>query len=671
MTDDQAGQHNAAVSSAYGGWPSRVSAQSLVEGVVGLSALQTCGEVVYWLESRPEEAGRTVLISRQGGENRELTPAPFNIRSRVHEYGGGAFTASAERIFFVNFKDQNIYSIAAEGSFDAEGSSAGARIVQLTHSEPTTRFADFILDEANNRLISIVEQHQQNRQPDNFIGAVDLSSGELTVLAGSHDFYSTPRLTADGGRLAFIAWDHPNMPWDGTVLQVATIAADGSLEQISTVAGGVEESVQQPSWQSNESLLFLSDSNGFWNLYRFDSSGIYCVLEDGSEYADAPWALGMHSYTLLDEVHVLLTRQSDSGQELALVNTQTTLATPFQGDDSPWCSYSSLSTSSGDLYFIGSYPDRSPTIEQLPLGGGPSETLQSCGGPLLDPADVSVGLHIRFPTRDGMEAHGFFYAPTSSTQQGLPGTQPPLVVMSHGGPTSAASNSLSLRIQYYTTRGWAVLDVNYRGSTGFGRAYRCALNGRWGELDVTDCEDGVRFLARTGRINPEQVAIRGGSAGGYTTLAALTTTDCFRVGASHYGIGDLSALADDTHKFESRYLEGLLGDSSALIERSPINHLDRFRCPVIFFQGSEDKVVPPNQSRAMAEALRSKGIPVAYLEFPGEGHGFRDAGNIIQAVESEFGFFCRVFGIEAADDLPAIDIDNAENLRMFKETLRP
>jgi dipeptidyl aminopeptidase/acylaminoacyl peptidase len=375
----------------------------------------------------------------------------------------------------------------------------------------------------------------------------------------------------------------------------------------------------------------------------------------------------MHSYTLLDEVHVLLTRQGESGQELVLVNTQTTLGTPFRGDDAPWSTYSSLSTRAGFLYFIGSYTDRSPTIEQLPLDGRPAETVRSCGGPQLDPADVSTGMHICFSTRDGREAHGFFYAPASHSHQGLAGTQPPLVVMSHGGPTSAASNSLSLRIQYYTTRGWAVLDVNYRGSTGFGREYRCALNGRWGELDVTDCEDGVRFLARTGRINPDQVAIRGGSAGGYTTLAALTTTDCFRVGASHYGIGDLSALAADTHKFESRYLDGLLGEHATLIERSPINHLDQFRCPVIFFQGSEDKVVPPNQSRAMAEALRSKGIPVAYLEFPGEGHGFRDAANIIRAVESEFGFFCRVFGIKAADDLPAIAIDNAENLLTSKE----
>lgn len=638
----------------YGSWPSPISAETLVAGVVSLSALHSDGRRLYWLEGRPEEAGRTVLMCGDGQQAEALTPAPYNVRSRVHEYGGGACTVSEGNVFFVNFADQNLYRVTGSGDIE-----------QITDSGPDVRFADFVLDAAGNQLISVVECHHPDREPENYIAAVDLDSGALTVLASGHDFYASPRLSPDGRRIAFVAWDHPNMPWDGTVLKLAELSASAgrkALTNVHTIAGGAQESVQQPQWQSDDALLFVSDANGFWNLYRFDESGIYCVLEDGADYAGPPWVFDARAYALIDAEHAVIRRQGDAGEELVLINTRSTLATPLTGVGGTRLGYAAPTVMAGDLYFVASFRDRMPAIERMPLAGGEPATVVAAGGPGIQPEDLALGRPLTYPTRDGQEAHAYFYQPANGSCTASANERPPLLVLSHGGPTAATSASLSLPIQYYTSRGWAVLDVNYRGSTGYGRAYRNALNGRWGIVDVTDCEDGVRYLVSSGQADGNRVAIRGGSAGGYTTLAALTTTHTFRAGASHYGIGDLTALARDTHKFESRYMDALLGDESALVERSPINHLDAFSCPVIFFQGSDDKVVPPNQSQAMADALRSKGIPVAYLEFAGEGHGFRDAKNIIRTIEAEYAFFCRVFGIDPADDLPALNIDNQDSL---------
>jgi len=634
----------------YGGWPSTISARSLVAGVVGLSALTARDGALYWLEGRPEEGGRTVLVRHTADGTRDLTPAPFNVRSRVHEYGGGAFTVGGHGVWFVDFSDQNLHHIDVAG-----------KISPLTRSDANTRFADFVVDAPRNRLIAVVEQHGEG-EAENYLGAVDLGSGELTRLTGGHDFYAAPRLSPDGSQLAFIAWDHPNMPWDGTELLITTLEEAGGVGNLVTIAGGAGESVLQPLWLRDGVLLYVSDRNGWWNLHRFDASGSFCVLEDAADYAEPAWQFGMTSCAPAGGDHVLIVRQGERGQEVALVDTASTMGSPFLGDDQPWQGYGSPCVAGGDFCFIGSRADRSPAIERVPLSGGTATTIRRAGGPEIDRADLSAAEALTFPTRDGNNAHAYYYPPMSARFEGPAGERPPLVVMSHGGPTAAAHSDLNLRIQYYTTRGWAVADVNYRGSTGYGRAYRQALNGHWGEIDVTDCEDVVRFLSRSGRVDPERVAIRGGSAGGYTTLAALTRSEGFRAGASHYGIGDLAALARDTHKFESRYLDALLGSDAAVHDRSPIHHLEGFHCPVIFFQGSEDRVVPPNQSQAMAAALRAKGIPVAYLEFAGEGHGFRDAGNIVLAVASEYGFFCRVFGIEPADDLPDIPIDNAGRL---------
>ncbi len=630
----------------YGAWPSPISARSVVAGVVGFSELTSAAGMRFWLESRPEENGRSVLVRCDAdGLQQDVTPAPCNVRSRVHEYGGGAYTVAGDGVWFVNFDDQNLYRERA------------GTIEQITRSPVEERFADFRHDSQHQRLISVVERHSGDAEPQNLLGAVDAATGAVTVLDAQHDFYASPRLAPDGRRLAFVAWDHPNMPWDGSVLYLADVLEDGSLGPVTQLAGGADESITQPVWLSDDALLFLSDANGFWNLYRFDASGTFCVLEDGADYGQPAWVFGMQDYAVVDAEHVVALRRADTGQELVLINTRTGMATPLGDDpDGAW-TYEHLAADEGRVFHICGFPDRLPEVCSTRLSDLDRQVIAAASGGSVAPSCISAAQPLRFPTRDGQHAFANFYAPKSTEAEGPPEARPPLLVMSHGGPTSAAESALSLRIQFYTSRGWAVLDVNYRGSSGFGRAYRTALNGQWGVLDVCDCEDGVRHLVQRGLVDPERVAIRGGSAGGYTTLAALTSTSTFRCGASHYGIGDLNALASDTHKFESRYLQTLLGDDDALDARSPINHIDRLDCPVIFFQGGRDEVVPPNQAEAMVAALERKGIAVAYRLFPEEGHGFRSAGNIVEALESEHAFFCLIFGIHTSA-ATSLDIRN-------------
>ena len=477
---------------AYGSWPSAVSAKDLVAGVVSLSGLTSDGERLYWLEGRPEEGGRSVLMVAEADGPRELTPAPYNVRSRVHEYGGGAFRVANGLAYFVNFADQNLYRVDLDGE-----------ISQITDSGPELRFADFVIDAVGTQLISVVERHHADREPDNLIAAIDIASGAMTVLAEGHDFYAAPRLSPDGTRLAFIAWDHPNMPWDGTILQLAELidqAGAPTLTNLHTVAGGAQESVQQPYWLNNESLLYISDANGYWNLYRFDESGIFCVLEEGADYAGPPWTFDSRTFTAVDGEHVIIRRQAAAGEDLVLVNTMSTLATPLSESGGARLSYGSPAVLDGNLFFIASFSNRLPAIEKMPLSGGEPTPLVSAGELAIPPEEIAPGQPLTFPTRDGLEAHAYFYAPKNSACSGSVEARPPLLVLSHGGPTAATSASLNLAIQYYTNRGWAVLDVNYRGSSGYGRSYRSALNGNWGLLDVTDCEDGVRHLVRQRQV---------------------------------------------------------------------------------------------------------------------------------------------------------------------------
>ncbi len=448
------------------------------------------------------------------------------------------------------------------------------------------------------------------------------------------------------------------MPWDGTQLHVASLSDTGTFADETIIAGGAAESIVQPEWLTADRILFASDQNGFWNLYSYDPSGIYCVYPDDAEYSGPAWGFGSKYFCLLGPRHVVAQRLHKGAANLLIIDVDSGMATPLPSE---WQAFFGLALVGERLYFIGGSPDRLATITSMDLAGAPGEPIATAGRLDVDPAFFSMPESIDYPTRDGAVAYAFFYPPRNPDAQASSAERPPLLVMSHGGPTAATHPLINFRIQYYTTRGWAVADVNYGGSSGYGRAYRERLDGQWGVVDVHDCEDLVEYLARADRIDRDRVAIRGGSAGGYTTLAALTSGNTFRAGASHYGIGDLETLARDTHKFESRYLDRLIGPyplaRDLYIERSPIHHVDRLTCPVVFFQGLEDRVVPPNQAEAMVDALRRRQLPVAYVTFPGEQHGFRQAANVKRALEGEYLFFARIFGFEPADTLPPLEIE--------------
>ncbi|MCY3811899.1 MAG: prolyl oligopeptidase family serine peptidase [Gammaproteobacteria bacterium] len=614
----------------YGTWPSPIDAEVVTAASRGYGALAAHGDALYWIESRPEEGGRGTLIHHEAGRSTELTPAPLNPRSSVHEYGGGAFCVAEGTAYFVNFADQDIYAVAV----------ADRRVQRITND--SDRYADLTV--AGDALLAVRERHRPDAtEPDNDLVRIDIATGNATVLHAGHDFYAAPRLDDGARRVAFLVWDHPNMPWDGTQLVVAEYDGKG-LRGETVVAGGATESIVQPVWHG-ERLLFASDLSGYWNLHAYDQSGVYCVLADDAEYAGPAWQFAASYFVPVGPGHVVARRVEDAQSTLVVIDVNRSLASPLHDG---CCSYAALTRTPAGVAFVAGYPDQPGRVEELKLDSRTTLNVAMPDAHRIPMDVISVAETITFPsTDDASEAHAYFYPPRNGAHDGLAGELPPLLITTHGGPTSSASPDLNWNVQYYTSRGWAVADVNYGGSTGYGRDYRMRLNGRWGQLDIADCVACVRHLVAAGRVDPARVAIRGGSAGGYTTLAALAFTDVFRAGASHYGVGDLVALDRDTHKFESRYLGTLIGDADALRDRSPVNHVDRLNCPVIFFQGTEDRIVPPNQAEAMRDVLVGKGIPVAYEVFDGEGHGFRRAENRRRVIEAEYAFFARVFAIDA------------------------
>ena len=752
----------------YGAWASPITPEMVAGAAVSLNDPWVYEGLLHWLESRPAEGGRVTLLQRRvwpqtdaldegesaqgkGGEDGggrtaslgkagsagrvesvqqaksagkaegraaleshgedeaevlELTPSPYNVRSRVHEYGGGAYLPTALGVFFVNFSDQNIYLADKEGD-----------IHQITHSPAGIRYADLCHDPRRQRLIAVTEIHGEDGQmPENALAAVALADGAVRLLHRGHDFYASPRLSADAGELLCIAWDHPNMPWDGTLLLRCRLAGakplaaasavdaakadeaggagegphravpaeahgvakdelrsseqglaavdsgaggavlrDGDVVDAAIIAGSAQESVMQPSWAPDGAILYISDRSGFWNLWRLDGRGDAPLSPDGRDYGGPAWVFGQRSYVCLNGRRIAASRHADGGQELVLIDMQGA-ASPLP-ESAAGCGQ--LSAYGEDLYYLAARSDSPAACIRLNLASC-ERTVVAQPPPLpLDGRYLSAPEHIAFPTRDGAEAYAYVYRPRHPDHPNRNG-RPPLMVLCHGGPTGAASPALNLLVQFYTSRGWTVVDVDYRGSTGYGRAYRQALNQRWGEIDVADSEDAVRHLAAQGEADLTKVAIRGRSAGGYTTLRALTTSAVFQAGASYYGVADLTALARDTHKFESRYLDSLLGGADALAERSPIHQVENLECPLIFFQGGEDRIVPPNQAQLMVAALRRKRLPVAYLEFPAEGHGFRDGGNIARCIGAEYAFFCRVFHLGQPRDLPKLEIENLD-----------
>jgi dipeptidyl aminopeptidase/acylaminoacyl peptidase len=618
----------------YGSWRSPITSDLIVAESISLFDVLLDGDDVYWIEGRPREGGRCVLVRRTpDGQVADVTPPPFNVRTRVHEYGGGAAAVFQGTVYFANFADQRLYRQAP-----------GAAPVAVTPDGPY-RYADGLIDSPRRRWIGVREDHSAaGREPVNTIVAIDLAStGASDVLIGGQDFYSSPRLSPDGKRLAWLTWRHPHMPWDGTELWVAPFAADGRLEAPVRVAGGDDESIFQPEWSPDGRLYYVSDRSDWWNLYRWDDGHSTALCPRAAEFGDAQWVFGMATYGFLSANRLVCSFAEQGLERLALLEVATGRLTFL---DLPFTEFSSVRTHGQRVAFRAGSPQDAPAVVLLGQPDAAPQVLRVSTSVVADPLVrrcFSAPQAVEFPTAGGKTAFGLYYPAAHPDYAGLAQEKPPLVVKCHGGPTGAASSTLDLRIQYWTSRGIAVLDVNYGGSTGFGRAYRQRLNLRWGIVDVEDCVSGARYLAQRGDIDGQRAVITGGSAGGYTTLAALTFDNFFKGGASHYGVSDLEALALDTHKFESRYLDGLIGPYPAqqalYRERSPIYHVERLTAPVIFFQGDEDKIVPPNQAQKMVEALRAKKIPAAYLLFHGEQHGFRQAANIRLALDAELHFY--------------------------------
>ena len=614
----------------YGSWKSPITSDLIVAQSIGLSEVRIEGESVHWMESRPQEGGRYVVVrQRQGHTPEDQTTAPINARTRVHEYGGGAWTVSDGVLYFSNLADGRLY-----------------RNMHPLTPEGPWRYADGLID-PHNRWIGVREDHSG---PEVVNTIVSIGSGGATVLASGHDFYSSPRLSPDGRWLAFLAWDHPRMPWDGTTLYA--LRSDQPASEPVSIAGGPEESIFQPEWAPDGSALyFVSDRTGWWNLYRrsLDLSVTQPVAPMDAEFGQPQWVFGMSTYAFAGPHRLVCSYVSNGLGQLATIDLLSGRLTPIE---TPYTDFSSLQADGDRVVFRAGSATMPASIVQLDLATGTTAVLKKATPVADDPALARYFTRaepVEFPTEHGLTAHGLYYPAFNPDYSATADEKPPLLVKVHGGPTSAASSTLDLRIQYWTSRGIAVLDVNYGGSSGYGRAYRQRLNGNWGIVDVDDCVNGARNLAKQGLVDGNRSVITGGSAGGFTVLAALTMHDHFRGGASHYGVSDLEALELDTHKFESRYSHSLIGPyperRDLYRERSPLTHAHRLSVPVIFFQGDEDRVVPPNQTERMVEALRAKGTPVGYLLFAGEQHGFRKAESIKRALDAELYFYAvNVFG---------------------------
>jgi dipeptidyl aminopeptidase/acylaminoacyl peptidase len=635
---------------AYGSWASPITSDLIVASSIGLADILVDGDDVYWIESRPQEQGRMVVVRQsQDSPPADVTPAvpangqgAFNVRSRVHEYGGGAYLVDTGVVYFCNDADQRLYR--------QEGGAAPVPITEAAEKPRGLRYTDGTIDRTRDRMIWVCEDHTSSAvQPVNTLVELSLDGSRppRTLLSGN-DFYAAPRLSPDNQRLAWLEWRHPNMPWDGTELWVGRVASDGAIADKRKVAGGDAESVLQPEWSPDGVLYFVSDRSGWWNIYRTagdplgagtDTQPVYPLA---AEFGGAQWSFRPSRYAFTSAKRLVCSYYRNGSASLAAVNLDTLAVTPLATE---FTEIASLRADADHAYFVGASPTHFAAIVRLTLNSGRVKILK-----LSNTEDVqafqgylSLAQSIEFPTENGQTAFGLFYPPVNNAFSAPAGELPPLIVRSHGGPTSAFSSALDWSVQYWTSRGFAVLNVNYGGSTGYGRAYRERLRNQWGVVDVDDCVNAAKYLAGSGKVDGQRMAIRGGSAGGYTTLCALAFRDVFKTGASYYGVSDLEALAKDTHKFESRYLDGLIGPYPErrylYIARSPVHFADRLSVPIAFFQGAEDAIVPPNQTEAMVAALKAKGLPFQYLLFDGEQHGFRRAQTIKRTLDAELYFY--------------------------------
>ena len=632
----------------YGSWKSPITSDLVASGAVRFDELALDGDDLYWSEGRPTEGGRYAIVRRRpDGATEDVTPAPFNARTRVHEYGGAAWLVADGVVYFSNFADQRLYRVRP-----------GEQPAPLT-PEGDWRYADAVLDRRRNRIICVREDHTRGGEAVNEVVAVDLTTGQATPLVSGADFYSNPRLSPSGQRLTWLAWRHPNMPWDGTELWIGEIDPDGSVGFRERVAGGPRESIFQPEWSPDGILYFVSDRSGWWNLYRWRAGAAHPLHPMDAELGAPQWTFGTRTYGFAAPGRIVCAYHEVDGWHLGRLDLENGRLHELR---TPYSDVGRIRAAPGRAVFLGASPTQGTAIVELDPATGRTQVLRRASEVAIDPRYFSVAQPLEFPTEGGLTAHAFYYPPHNPDFAAPSGERPPLLVKSHGGPTGATSSALSTTIQFWTSRGFAVVDVDYGGSTGYGRAYRERLNGRWGIVDVDDCTNAARYLVERGDVDANRLAIDGGSAGGYTTLACLTFRDAFKAGASYYGVSDLEALAKETHKFESRYLDGLIGPyperRDLYVARSPIHHVDQLSSPCVFFQGLEDKVVPPNQAEMMVEALRRKGLPVAYVAYEGEQHGFRRAENIKRSLDVELYFFSRIFGFDPADPIEPVTIEN-------------
>jgi dipeptidyl aminopeptidase/acylaminoacyl peptidase len=638
----------------YGSWVSPFPIELLAKGAVTFGEIGAAGGVRWWLEGRAEEGGRQVLVRLEtDGSLTRLTPEGFNVRCRVHEYGGGAHLVDGEVIVVSEFATGRLHRVTAPGVLEP-----------LTPDGRAWRFADLSLDRARNRILAIREDHEpatlaRHGEAENAVVAIDLADGAVTVLAEGSDFFSCPRLAPDGARLAWLRWDHPNLPWDGTELIVAALDAAGRPHDERVVAGSPSDWIAQPRWSPAGVLHFAAEPDGWMNLFRLGAAD---RIERASEpieaeFAFPDWVFGIANYACAPDGSIVAVGRSGGRDRLYRIAADGSSSVV----DLPFSELGYVAVDAGSAVFRAAATDRPWAIVELDLASSSTIVQRRSSELVVDPIDTSLGELVEFPTAEHLTAFGILYRPTNREFHGPAHALPPLIVTSHGGPTAQASTAFAVLIQLFTSRGFAVLDVDYGGSTGYGTVYRKRLEGEWGVVDLADCVAGARFLAVEGIVDGERLAIRGGSASGYTTLCAVTFSDAFSAGVSYFGIGDLETFVTETHKFESRYLDRLIGPyperKELYHDRSPLNFTERISCPVLILQGAEDRVVPPAQAEQIVDALWERRLPHAYVLFAGEDHGFRSAANIIRSLEAELSFYGQVFGFEPADAIEPIKVE--------------
>lgn len=666
---------------AYGAWPSDISSEQLTAKTVRLGEPCLDNGNSYWLEQRPEEQGRCVVVCQPADLEQariDITPPSMNVRSKAHEYGGGSYCIQDNVIYFVNASDQRVYSMPIDlSATPAEKDTQTPQVLSPENSAQVNyRYADLYIDTHRQQLIAVCEIHRGGetvnngetaKEPENTIISLRLDGSStigFNVLVFGNDFYSNPSISPDNEKLAWLTWNHPDMPWDNSECWIADFNHFGMLHKHRKVAGGVSsqhpsgESVFQPQWSPTGDLLFVSDRNNWWNIYSYNTYNKYTetLVDMPAEFATPQWVFGMSTYGFLNSYTLFCTYTQKGEWHLATIDL---LSHTFTLHDTPFTDIHGIACQDDNdtALFIGANSQQSDALIYWTKDHW--QAIAKSQNAALPKGQLSAPESITFENSQGQDVHGLFYSPKNDNVSLPDNTErkPPLLVMCHGGPTGATHTGLNLKIQYWTSRGFSVFDINYSGSTGYGRDYRRRLYQQWGLLDVDDLCSGAQFLVDQDKVDANRMAIRGSSAGGYSVLAALTFTDTFKAGASLYGIGDLSALAEDTHKFESRYCDQLVGislekdkleEQSHYSARSPLHHIENLNCPVIFLQGLEDKVVPPNQAEAMVNALYEKNIPVAYVTFNNEGHGFRQAENIRYAIDVEYAFYANIFELPTA-----------------------